>query len=207
MDGTGAIGRAVTSPDQLPEEELLRAQSYRLLAQLLAAPPDTALLEALAALSGGEAPFGQALDALAQAAAETTSAAAAEEYHDLFIGVGRGELVPYGSYYLTGFINERPLVALRGALEALGIARAPEVTEPEDHIAALCEVMAGLITSAFGAPHSIAEQRTFYDAHLAPWAPRFFEDLERAEAARLYAAVARVGRLFLDIESTAFAMA
>lgn len=201
-----ALEREVLDPEGLPPEELLRAQFYGLLARLLAAPPDDALLAMLAGLSGDESELGSALRALAQVAAATSPAAAAREYHDLFIGLGRGELVPYGSYYRTGFLNEKPLAELRSALQRLGVVRAAEVKEPEDHIAALCEVMGGLITGAFGAPEPLDVQRHLFEAHLASWAGRFFEDLEKAEAAVFYAAVGRIGRLFVGIETTAFAM-
>ena len=85
-------------------------------------------------------------------------------------------------------------------------ARADTVKEPEDHIAALCEMMAGLITGAFGAPVDLAGQRRFFDSHLEPWAPLFFEDLEKARSARLYAPIGTLGRLFMAIEKTAFMM-
>lgn len=192
--------------DMLPDEELHRARIYGLLARLLAAPPDATLLGGLAALSGDDSELGGAFAAIAEAARAATCDTVAEEYHDLFIGLTRGELLPYGSYYLTGFLNEKPLAVLRGALARLGIARAAEVKEPEDHVALLCEVMAGLIGGAYGAPQPLAEQREFFATQLAPWAGRFFTDLTAANAAVFYAAVGRLGRLFVDIESAAFAM-
>jgi len=207
MDGTGALDRAVSMPGDLPEDEVFRAQLYGLLARMLAAAPEAALLQAVAAIRSDDTALGQAIHELARQASAISARTAEREYHDLFIGLGRGELVPFGSYYLAGFLNERPLAALRRALERLGIARAEGVKEPEDHIAALLEVMAGLITGAFGAPSPLPEQQAFFDAHIAPWASGFFADLERAKAAALYAALARVGRLFLEIETTAFAMA
>ena len=187
-------------------EDALRAQLYRLLSRLLAAPPDRALLALVAGMSGDDTALGRGLAALAARAAETTPAAAAAEYGDLFIGVGRGELVPFASYYLTGFLNEKPLARLRGEMALLGIARAEHVKEPEDHIAALCEMMAGLIEGAFGDPASLALQRRFFDNHLGRWAPRFFEDLERAQAAVLYAPLGTVGSAFMAIETAAFEM-
>ena len=197
-------GRRVVE-EVLPEDQL-RAHQYQLLARFLAAPPDTALLDLAARFQGDATDYGQALAALATVAAETDPTAVAEEYHDLFIGIGRGELVPYASFYLTGFLNERPLAKVRVDMSRLGIARADEVKEPEDHIAALCEMMGGLITGAFGAPLDLRGQRAFYGAHLRPWAPRFFEDLEAASAARLYAAVGRIGWLFMGIEEVALEM-
>jgi TorA maturation chaperone TorD len=198
-------GRRVTE-GVLPEDGL-RAHQYQLLARFLAAPPDAALLELTSGFEGDGSDYGQALAALAVRAREVTPAAAVREYHELFIGIGRGELVPYASYYLTGFLNEKPLAKLRSDMARLGIARAEDVKEPEDHIAALCDMMAGLITGAFGAPLGLAEQRGFFDRHLAAWAPVFFQDLETAKSAWLYAPVGALGRAFMGIEKTAFAMA
>ena len=193
---------------RLPEtdEEALRAGQYRLLSRLLAAPPDQKLLDLVAGLRGDDTPFGQTLTALAGCAAQSTPRQAEDEYFDLFIGIGRGELVPFASYYLTGFLNEKPLAKLRGEMGRLGIARADDVKEPEDHIAALCEMMAGLIDGSFGAPLDLDGQRRFYDSHLAPWAGRFFADLEAARRAMLYMPVGSVGRAFMEIERTAFSL-
>jgi TorA maturation chaperone TorD len=202
--GAMLAGRRV-SEGILPEDKL-RAHHYRLLARFLAAPPDASLLELASGFEGDASDYGQGLAVLAARAREVTPAAAAREYQELFIGIGRGELLPYASYYLTGFLNERPLAKLRGDMGRLGIARADEVKEPEDHIAALCEMMAGLITGAFGAPLALREQHAFFHAHLAPWAGHFFEDLETAEAARLYVPIGTLGRLFVGIETTALEM-
>jgi TorA maturation chaperone TorD len=188
------------------DEEGLRAAQYRLLSRFLAAPPDRALLELAAGLEGNDTPLGRGIAALAARAAQTTPAAAADEYGDLFIGVGRGELVPFASYYLTGFLNEKPLARLRGEMARLGIARAADVKEPEDHIAALCEMMAGLIEGSFGDPAPLSAQQRFFDGHLAAWAPQFFADLESAKAAVLYAPVGTIGQAFMAIEATAFAL-
>jgi TorA maturation chaperone TorD len=193
--------------DEILPEERLRAQQYQLLARFLAAPPEARLLDLASSFEGDDSNLGQALAALAGRAGQMTPEAASREYHDLFIGIGRGELVPYASYYLTGFLNEKPLAKLRGDMARLGIARAETVKEPEDHIAALCEMMAGLITGAFGAPLDLTAQRGFFDRHLAPWAPLFFEDLEKAKSAWLYAPVGTLGRVFMGIEKTAFVMA
>ncbi len=187
-------------------EDLARAHQYQLLARFLAAPPDAELLDLAATFEGDESDLGQALRTLASLAARVTPAAAADEYHELFIGLGRGELLPYASYYLTGFLNDRPLAKLRVDMQRLGIARAEEVKEPEDHIAALCEMMAGLITGAFGVRMDLPGQKAFFDAHLGPWAEQFFEDLEGAKSAALYSPIGRLGRVFMGIERTAFQM-
>jgi TorA maturation chaperone TorD len=197
---------AEASTDEILPEEWLRAQHYQLLARFLAAPADAGLLDLASGLEGDDSEFGQAVAELAGRAGKVTPEATSREYHALFIGIGRGELVPYGSYYLTGFLNEKPLAKLRADMARLGIARVEAVKEPEDHIAALCEMMAGLITGTFGAPLELAAQRAFFDRHLAPWAPLFFEDLEKAKSAWLYAPVGTLGRVFMGIEKTAFMM-
>lgn len=201
------MGTAEAVIEEVLPEERLRAHQYQLLARFLAAPPDAPLLQLAAGFSGDDTELGQALGTLARLAARMTPAAASAEYHDLFIGLGRGELLPYASYYLTGFLNEAPLAKLRVDMARLGIARAANVKEPEDHIAALCEMMAGLITGGFARPLDLAGQRAFFDTHLAPWAERFFEDLEGAKAATLYTPIGTLGRVFMGIEATAFDMA
>ncbi|MDX1529573.1 MAG: molecular chaperone TorD family protein, partial [Gammaproteobacteria bacterium] len=120
-----------------------------------------------------------------------------DEYHDLFIGIGRGEVIPYGSWYLTGFLMDRPLAVLRGDLAELGFERQQDVKEPEDHIAALCEIMAMLITNE---EHDIAVQRRFFQAHIEPWGRTFFQDLQKAKTARFYRAVGQFGEQFVDFE-------
>ena len=188
------------------EADAARAQAYRLLSALLARPPSADLLRRLGALAGDASPFGTALGALAAAATAVTPAAAEREFNRLFIGVERGELVPYASFYLTGFLQDRPLIRVRADLERLGVARAAGVPEPEDHVATLAETMAVLIDGGLGAPAALDAQHRFFDRHLAPWAPRFFTDLERADAAVLYRPVGALGRLFLEIEAAAFAL-
>ena len=191
----------------ISEEDRLRAGWYALLAQLLSREPSNELLQMLRGLEGDDSELGKGIRALAAAARGTSAESARQEYFDLFIGVGQGELLPYGSYYLTGFLNEKPLARLRGDMARLRIARADDVKEPEDHIAALCEMMSGLITGGFGAPADLAEQRAFFDSHIGCWAPRFFEDLQGAPSAVLYMPVGTMGRLFMAIEVQAFDMA
>ena len=170
------------------------------------APPDSGTLGLVAALRGDATPFGAAIHALAGKARAATADAVEREYHDLFIGLGRGELLPYGSFYLTGFLHEKPLAKLRVDLDELGVARAESVPEPEDHIASLCETMQGMIMGAFGGPVGLDRQKRFFDAHIAPWARHFFSDLELAANADFYAPVGAVGRRFVDIEAEAFRM-
>ncbi|MFQ5773290.1 MAG: molecular chaperone [Kiloniellaceae bacterium] len=191
----------------IAEEDRLRAHWYALVARLLSAPPEEATLAFVRGLRGDETELGRGVQALAAAARGATPGTAEEEYFDLFIGVGQGELLPFASYYLTGFLNEKPLARLRGDMAELGITRADEVKEPEDHIASLCEMMAGMITGAFGAPVDLARQQQFFDRHVGCWAPRFFEDLEAARSAALYMPVGTIGRRFMAIETQAFEMA
>lgn len=191
---------------EIGDEERLRADLYGLLARLLCAPPTAEVIAAAAALEGDDTELGKAFAALADVARRTTPAAASDEYHQLFIGLGRGELLAHGSYYLTGFLNEKPLALLRADMAKLGIARADDNKVPEDHIATLCEMMSGLIVGEFGAPLDLKGQRAFFGTHIGPWANQFFTDLEGAEAAKFYGPVGRIGRIFTEIESVAFQM-
>ncbi|RMC31182.1 TorD/DmsD family molecular chaperone [Paracoccus alkanivorans] len=191
---------------QLPEEDRMRADLYDFLGLILARPPDANLLARTGALTGGNSETGKAVLTLAKLARATKPAAVETEYNRLFIGLGRGELLPYASYYLTGFLNEKPLALLRQDMAAQGLARAANVFEPEDNIASLMEMMAALITGRFGAPADLATQKTFFSRHVAPWAAHFFTDLEAARNAVFYAPVGRLGRLFMEIEAEAFRM-
>jgi TorA maturation chaperone TorD len=193
-------------PDQdVDPIDAARAQEYALLATLLASPPSQALLEEIARLPGDATALGRAHVILADAAAVGNASSVEREYFDLFVGVGRGELLPYASYYLTGFLNERPLSRLRSDLAALGIERAPNNAEPEDHAAILCEIMAGLIGGRFAAPADA--QRAFFEKHVSRWMGQLFSDLEKAQHAQFYRAVGTLGRVFLEIESEAFTFA
>ena len=127
-------------------------------------------------------------------------------FRALFIGLGRGELLPYASFYLTGFLNEKPLARLRADMARLGLRRAANVFEPEDNIASLLEMMAGLIDGRFGKPASLEQQKQFYNTHLAPWAEHFFDDLKGAKNSVLFASVAEVARIFTEIEREGFRM-
>jgi TorA maturation chaperone TorD len=214
VEAATGVSRAILRPDlyaeppgaggDVDEVDAARAQEYALLSVLLARAPDAALLERLATLRGDPSPLGLAHAALAEAADRTTAERVEREYFDLFIGLGRGELLPYGSYYLTGFLHERPLARLRADLGEIGIERSPGQAEPEDHAAILCEIMAGLVSRRFPAPPSA--DRALFEQHLAPWIGRFFADLERAEAADVYRRVGTLGRLFMEIETDAFAL-
>lgn len=188
------------------EEDQLRAGMYRFLAGLLRTEPGEELIASTAELSGDDTPIGKACATLSYLAGEMDLATIRAEYVSLFIGVGRGELLPYCSYYLTGFLNEKPLANLRADMARIGIARADGVKEPEDHIASLCDMMAGLIRGQFSRSFTLAEQASFFKKHLAPWASLFFNDLESAKNAVFYAPVGSIGKVFMDIESKSFDM-
>jgi TorA maturation chaperone TorD len=187
------------------EVDAARGREYALLSLLLSRAPDRSLLKRLAGLDGGASPLGAAHAALAEAAGRTSTERVEREYFDLFVGLGRGELLPYGSYYLSGFLHERPLARLRAHLARLGIERAEGQSEPEDHAAILCEVMGGLANGQLPAP--AGADRELFEQHLSPWIGRFFADLERAGAADFYSRVATLGRVFMEIETAAFALA
>ena len=182
-----------------------RSEQYRFLSALLIAAPTADRLRAIAALRGDQSPMGLAFGALASTARATDEKTVAREFFELFVGVGRGELLPYASFYQTGFLNERPLADLRGDLAALGIARAEGRYEPEDHIALLFEVMADMASGAIDV--SPQQEAAFFARHIAPWAAQFFDDLTIAPSARFYQKLAEIGRLLVDIEARAFQLA
>jgi TorA maturation chaperone TorD len=202
-------GESANGTAGIDEVAAARAQEYALLSAILARAPDAKLLETLSALRGDATPLGLAHAALSQAASETTVEQVEREYFNLFIGLGRGELLPYGSFYLTGFLNDRPLSRLREDLARLGIANNEGNYEPEDHAAILCEIMSGLASRRFPGPADAGIEnfeKEVFEQHLAPWIGQFFGDLERAETADFYRHVGALGRVFIDIESEAFSL-
>ena len=200
----GDKAASASQPAEVDEIDRQRAAEYGLLALLLGKAPNADTLSRVAMLKGDATDLGFAHIELATAAADVSDQAVSREFFNLFIGVGRGEFVPYGSYYLTGFLHERPLARVREDLLRLGIERSDAVSEPEDHIAILCEVMAGLAGGAFDT--DFAEQAKFFERHLKPWAARLFADLELSKSATFYRTVGRVGRIFMELESEAFAL-
>jgi len=216
VESLTGVPRSTLRPDLYPADEppesgcevdeidRLRAHEYALLAALLARAPNRDLLTRVSALKGDATPLGLAHIALAEAAATIDPDAVSREYFDLFVGLARGEFLPYASYYLTGFLYERPLARVREDFQRLGIEAAEGQAEPEDHIATLCEAMAGLADGQFEV--EAGADRQFFERHLKPWAARLFADLETAKAAQFYRAVGALGRLFMEIEAEAFAM-
>lgn len=186
------------------EIDQLRAAEWGMLAVLMGRAPDADTLGKVAAIKGDATELGMAHIALADAASKANETDVSREYFDLFIGVGRGEFLPYGSYYLTGFLHERPLARVRADLERLGVERDGPRSEPEDHIAILCDVMANFASGAIET--DIQTQKAFFEAHIKPWAIRFFADLEVSQRADFYRTVGRVGRTFLELEGEAFTL-
>lgn len=203
--GDGAAARVELEGESTPED-LARQALYAFLTRVLAAPMTALEAGNLSAFASDDTPLGKAVLALSAALAGTNTQALSREHHDLFIGVGRGELIPFASVYLTGFLNEKPLADLRRDLARLGFERPENVKEPEDHIAALCDVMSHLIEGAATGEFDIYDQDQFFSAHVKPWAEKFFADLESAKTAEAYRHVGRIGRIFMGIEEQGFGM-
>jgi TorA maturation chaperone TorD len=188
------------------EDQQYRASAYSLLAALLRKSPDESLLSRLGLFSASNEDENDdlilAMSMLALSASNHRLDEIEDEYHQLFIGLGRGEVVPFASWYLTGFLMEQPLSDLRDDLKRLGFERSENVTEPEDHIAALCEVMSVMISDRA----SLETQVAFFNQHMSPWLDRFFSDLVQAESAVFYQSVARFGTAFIEFESEYFTM-
>jgi TorA maturation chaperone TorD len=182
-------------------QDSVRANTYSLLAALLAAPPSEDLLSLLRDVEvpeGEDGAVAATWGMLSLAARYASPAVVDDEYHALFIGITGGELNPYGSWYMTGAMMDKPLVYLRRDLQQLGIERQEGVCEPEDHAAALCEAMAVIITSPEGL--GFGTQKEFFEAHMGPWMEQFFRDMQKAGAANFYRAVGRLGEQFIGIE-------
>jgi TorA maturation chaperone TorD len=194
----------IASVRTVDEFDRARAQEYALLATLLTSSPDSHLLSRICALRGDASPIGMAHIALADAARRTNEQAASREFFALFAGLGKGALLPYASHYLSETLYGRPLARLRETLGGLGLQKAPDRTEPEDHAGFLCEIMSGLAGGSI--PASADAERIFFEEHVSRWMRRFFADLERASSADFYAAVGGLGRTFIDIEAEAFAL-
>jgi TorA maturation chaperone TorD len=190
----------------LEDEQRYRAGAYGILAALLRAAPEQNLLEHLVALSpqSDSEPdaLSEAMSGLAAVSRNIDLDQLEGEYHALFIGIGKGEVVPYGSWYLTGFLMEQPLSDLRDDLRALGFERNPEIHEPEDHIAAIFEVFSVMISEAVG----LAEQQRFFETHMKPWLALFFADLGNARSADFYRLVAQFGAAFIELEQRYLSM-
>lgn len=190
------------------DEETARAEVYGLLAALYYAPPGAELLAQLrvavteAPAAGGflEEPWRQFVGA----AREYSDAQIASEYDALFGGVGKPEVFLFGSYYLSGFLNEKPLAALRGDLAALGLARDETLPETEDHFACICEVMRYLIAGDDVEIANLTRQQKFFSTHVQPWVPAMCEAISAHPKARFYAALAGFTAAFISVETQGF---
>jgi TorA maturation chaperone TorD len=213
LAGLGETGQAcaATAEDAgagaisvVDETDRARAAEYALLAALLSHSPDADMIERLVQLGGDATQLGAAHAALSSAAASIKPEQIEREYFDLFVGLGGGELFPYASYYLTGYLYGRPLGRIRETLKQIGIETIEGESEPEDHVATLFEVMAGLAGGQIIAPGGT--DRNIFDNHLKPWIGRFFSDLEQVESAVFYNCVGSLGRIFMEIETEAFSL-
>lgn len=194
------VGPAVEAGDAA------RAEIYLLLGTLLAGPPDEGVLELLRQTDAGDPnanPMAAAWQTVRAAAKDTDVSRLGDEYFSLFIGLGRGELLPYASFYIHGFLMEKVLASLRSELQRFGFVLQDGISEPEDHVAALCETM-GMIISESGL--SFEQQAAFYEAYIADWMPDFFADLGEAGSAQFYRSVALLGQQFMEIEAQYLAM-
>lgn len=192
------------------DEETARAEVYGLLAQLYYAPPDAGLLAALR-VAVTEAPAAGAFleepwREVVAAARAMDDAAIAGEYDALFGGIGKPEVYLYGCHYISGFLNEKPLVRLRSALDAMGLARDESMTDTEDHVAYLCEVMRYLIAGDDVAVANLTRQREFFVTHLQPWIAAMCDAVVAHPKARFYAALAGFTRAFMSVEAQGFDM-
>jgi TorA maturation chaperone TorD len=208
QDENTAYANEVTDNDlaAIAEDQLYRSSSYALIAALLRSPPDSAMLEYIAQLI--QQPHDDsddllvAMSTLGLSAKMLNPTSIEDEFHKLFIGLGKGELVPYASWYLTGFLMEKPLSDLRDDLARLGYERDESVAEPEDHAAALCEVMSMMISEGL----DLDTQQQFYNSHMESWIGRFYSDLSEASAAVFYKSLGRFGVAFKALEDDYFSM-
>lgn len=203
------------NPRHVEAEDQVRADFYALLANLFYRAPDDRLLQAMmiSAEPAGDTPDGASTElakawaALAAASGVVSHDAVQEEYEAVFVGVGRPPVMLFASFYLSGFMNEKPLAELRGDLSKLGFARDPAATEPEDHLAALCDVMRAMILGDIAdAPASVDQQRAFFARHMQPWIVQCCAAITQNENANYYKRVATFAQAFFEIEIQAFEM-
>ena len=193
-----------TAPLPGPEDRS-RSQCYLLFSGLLHAPPAPDLLAATAALQGdADLSLLGSLSKLGACAREMAEEAIRHEYEDLFLGLGEAGINPYQSYYVTGFMYEKPLAELRRTFQDLGVRATRSTGDPEDHAAAILEAMAGLIAGTYGSPAPLSSQQDFFDQHIRTWIPTLFSDLAVHPDALFYQAVGLAGAAFIETEQRAF---
>ncbi|AYO09316.1 molecular chaperone [Vibrio campbellii] len=187
---------------QREQEQTLRTEIYLVLSALFRSAPSEEMIEFLTSLEvePSESAMQKAWIALQQAAKDSNREALEDEYQDLFIGIGRGEVMPFGSWHMTGAMMEKPLAEIRHDLELLGFERDENVKEPEDHIAALCEVMSMLTGEAEDL------QQAVFNKHIAPWFNSFTQQLENAHSANFYKPAAQLCEAFLTLEQVRFSV-
>ncbi len=181
------------------DDAALRSNTYSLLARLLRSTPDSEVLSVLSGITSSQQQHSDlelSWQLLKLSATHAKPEELDDEFHNLFIGLGHGEVIPYGSWYQTGYLMDRPLAKLRYDLAQLGIERQENVSESEDHIAAVCETMTILINNDTSFP----VQQNFFRAHLASWLTRCFSDIEHAPSANFYKAVGQLGGYFIELE-------
>lgn len=192
------------------DEETARAELYGLLALLFYSAPSTELMEQLRVAATDTPTAGAFLEepwrALVGAARDMSDAAIQSEYDTLFGGVGKPEVYLYGSHFLSGFLNEKPLARLRTELNQLGLARSESMPETEDHFAYLCEVMRYLVAGDDVAVANLTKQREFFSTHIQPWASLMCDDIKKNPNARFYAILAELTQAFMGIEAQGFDM-
>jgi TorA maturation chaperone TorD len=190
----------------IKEEDQLRADMYCFLANMIRTEPSQELLDSVKKLTGDDSSIGKSIKLISKLASTMHISEIQDEYVNLFVGVGRGELLPFASYYLTGFLNDKPLSKLRNNMNELGVVRIKEVKEPEDHVSSLFDIMSGMITGQFGKQYSITEQSNFFEKHLNSWIHLLMSDIESAKTAVFYAPIGSLGKEFINIEREAFRM-
>lgn len=204
-----AVMERVAAAPMLGEEDRARAEHYAVLSRLFASAPDAEFLARLPALAmawgSAESPLGRAWMVLADAARGIDAEALEEEYTRIFLTIGRPEVMLFGSFYMAGFLMEEPVVELRADLAELGLGRRLGITESEDHISALSDVMRHLIVTGPDAA-GLARQKAFFEGHVAPWVDALADALENAPNSRFYSRTAPLLRAFFDIERLAFDM-
>ena len=192
--------------DNVNEEDQLRADMYSFLANLLRAEPDENLVNQLTMLVSDDSPIGKSIITLSKLATSLDLPTIRDEYVRIFVGVGRGEILPFASYYLTGFLKDKPLAKLRQDMQKIGIKLEENVKEPEDHIASIFDMMSGLILGKFEKKYSITEQKDFFNKHLAPWVDLLMRDIESSKIAVFYSPIGTIGKEFMEIERASFSM-
>ncbi len=197
---------AAQTMSDVREEDQLRADMYSFIANMIRTEPSQELLDSVKNLSGDNSSIGSSIKLISKLASSMHISEIQDEYVSLFVGVGRGELLPFASYYLTGFLNDKPLSKLRDDMNKLGVVRLKEVKEPEDHVSSLFDIMSGLITGQFGKAYTISEQSDFFEKHLNSWIHLLMSDIESAKTAVFYAPIGSLGKEFINIERESFRM-